>query len=69
MGASPALMRRLRFSVASLKGMCVSVISTFVISLMCSKSRQESSTGTSGQSVHSMLTWIGSVALNWVSAA
>ena len=62
-------MSRLRFSVASLKGMWVSVISTSVSSLMCSKIRQESSTGTSGQSVHSMLTVNGSLALNWVSAA
>ena len=69
MGASPALMRRLRFSVASLNGMWVSEISTFVSSWMWSKIRQESSTGTFGQSVHSMVSLIGSVALNCTSAA
>ena len=69
MGASPALMSRLRFSTLSLKGTCVSSSSTLVSSLMRSNTCQVSCTGFSGQSVHRIDSVIGSVAVNCWSAS
>lgn len=68
-GASPELMRRLRFSTASLNGMFVRSRETFVRSSISSKTSHESVIGVSGQSVQSMEKVTGSVALKVVSAA
>ena len=63
-GASPALIRRLRFSTESLKGTWTSSSRTLVSSSMWSKTYQLSVTGLSGQSVHRIDRVIGSVAVN-----
>ena len=68
-GASPELMRRLRFSTASLKGMFVRSRETLVRFSISSKISHESVIGVSGQSVQSIEKVTGSVALKVVSAA
>ena len=68
-GASPELIRRLRFSTASLKGMFVRSSETLVRFSISSKISHESLMGDSGQSVQSMEKVTGSVALKVVSAS